>query len=93
MALMLALMMKKMLATLGIAAIGALAAKALGVALLALLIASLIGIKKLAETSQDDGGGGGHHVQYVTAEHHRQKREIDNELPLPYRGWAKHSKI
>lgn len=87
---MLALMMKKMLATLGIAAIGALAAKALGIALLAFLLASLIGIKKLAESPHDDGG---HRVQYVTAhtEHHRQKREIDNELPLPYRGWARHS--
>lgn len=82
---MLGMMMKKMLIALGIGAVGALAAKALGVALLALLLAGAIGLKKLSESNHDDGG---HHVQYVSApaDHHRKRREIDEDLPLPYRG-------
>lgn len=87
MVLITALMMKKMLAVLGMGAVAAMAAKALGVALLALLLSALIGLKKLTESNQDESS---HHVQYVTAhqEHHRLRRGIDDDLPLPYRGWT-----
>lgn len=78
-----ALMMKKMLAALGMGAVAVMAAKALGVALLALLLSALVGVKKLSESGHDEGS---HHVQYVTAEHHRRKRH--NEQPLPYRAWG-----
>lgn len=74
-----ALMMKKLLAALGMAAIAALSAKALGVATLALILSMLLGIKKLSEPVND--------VKYHT-EHHRKRREVDNEMPLPYRGWT-----
>lgn len=79
-------MMKKMLAALGMGAIAALAAKALGVAMLALLLSSLMGLKKLSEPRHD--------VQYVHGgEHHRKRRAVsadavDDQVPLPYRGWA-----
>lgn len=84
-----ALMMKKMLAALGMGAVAVMAAKALGVALLALLLSALVGVKKLTESGHDEGS---HHVQYVTAEHHRRKRQNQmfdqQQTPLPYRGWA-----
>lgn len=82
--------MGKMIGALGLAGIGALAMKALGVSTLALLLAAIIGIKKLAESGHDDGG---HHVQYVTAhaDHHRKRREIDEIIPLPYKGWTHYS--
>jgi hypothetical protein len=78
---MMGLMMGKMMAALGFGGVGALALKALGVSMMALMLASIIGIKKLSE----GGGGGEHHVQYVTADHHRKRREVDEEVPLPYR--------
>jgi Protein of unknown function (DUF1676) len=79
--LMMGLMMGKMMAALGFGAVGAMALKALGVSMMALMLASIIGIKKLSE----GGGGGEHHVQYVSADHHRKRREVDEEVPLPYR--------
>lgn len=72
-------MMKKLLAALGMGAIAALSAKALGVATLALILTLLLGIKKLAEPVNE--------VKYHT-EHHRKRREIDADIPLPYRGWV-----
>ena len=50
-----------MLAALGLGAVGALALKALGVSLAALLLAGLVALKKLTE----GGGGGDHQVHYV----------------------------
>lgn len=45
----------------GLAGVGALALKALGVSLAALLLAGIVGLKKLTE----GGGDGGHQVHYV----------------------------
>lgn len=80
-------MMSKMMAAIGMGAIGALAAKALGVALMALMLAALVGLKKLTEHGHDDGGS--HQVKYIMAhgDDHRRKRAIDDDIPLPYRGW------
>lgn len=50
-----------MLAALGLGAVGALALKALGASLAALLLAGLVALKKLTE----GGGDGGHQVHYV----------------------------
>lgn len=51
-----------MLAAVGLGAVGALALKALGVSLAALLLAGLVALKKLTE----GGGDGGHQVHYVS---------------------------
>lgn len=51
----------KMMATMGLGGVGALAAKALGVSMMALMLAGIVGLKKLAE----GGGDGGHSVHYV----------------------------
>lgn len=45
----------------GLAGVGALAMKALGVSLAALLLAGIVALKKLME----GGGDGGHQVHYV----------------------------
>ncbi|XP_055677160.1 uncharacterized protein LOC129786284 [Lutzomyia longipalpis] len=85
MVMMMGMMMAKMMAALGLGGVGALAMKALGVSMMALMLAAIIGIKKLAESGHDDGG---HHVQYVTAhDHHRKRREVRRNLDMPYRGW------
>lgn len=49
------------MATMGLGGVGALAAKALGVSMMALMLAGIVGLKKLA----DGGGDGGHSVHYV----------------------------
>lgn len=79
-----ALMMKKFLAALGMGAIAALSAKALGVAMIALLLSALMGLKKLSDPHEGHG--------------HRKRRDIDATMQrpdvdeataaLPYRGWA-----
>lgn len=67
-----------------------LALKALGVSMLALMLSAIIGLKKLSE----GGGDSGHHVQYVTSDHRRKRRDLqqeefdENVIPLPYRGWT-----
>lgn len=45
----------------GLAGVGALALKALGVSMMALMLAAVAGLKKLTE----GGGDGGHQVHYV----------------------------
>lgn len=86
--MIMSLMMGKMMAALGLGGVGALAMKALGVSMMALLLAGIVGIKKLAESGHDDG----HHVQYITAHesHHRKRRQVENDddIPLPYKGWV-----
>ncbi|XP_059610899.1 uncharacterized protein LOC132257873 [Phlebotomus argentipes] len=90
MVMMMGMMMAKMMAALGLGGVGALAMKALGVSMMALMLAAIIGIKKLADGSGHDDGG--HHVQYVTAhDHHRKRREVRRNLDMPYRGWKQHS--
>lgn len=49
------------MAALGLGGVAALALKALGVSLLALMLAGIVALKKLAE----GGGDGGHQVHYV----------------------------
>ncbi|XP_055715321.1 uncharacterized protein LOC129809470 [Phlebotomus papatasi] len=87
MVMMMGMMMAKMMAALGLGGVGALAMKALGVSMMALMLAAIIGIKKLAEGGGHDDGG--HHVQYVTAHdhHHRKRRDVQSNLDMPYRGW------
>ncbi|XP_015173239.1 PREDICTED: homeobox protein Wariai-like [Polistes dominula] len=91
--MILALMMGKMLATMGFGALGLLTLKALMVSGLALMLSIIIAVKKLASGGDD---GGGHHVVYAqeVGHHHRKKRSFTNEdenneiLDLPYRGYA-----
>lgn len=80
--MMMGLMMAKMMGALGFAGVGALAAKALGVSMMALLLSAIVGLKKLAE----GGHGGGH------SDHHRRRRDLSSEAEskgdfLPYRAW------
>lgn len=49
------------MAAMGLGGVGALAMKALGVSMMALMLASIVGLKKLSE----GGGDGGHSVHYV----------------------------
>ncbi|XP_037811247.1 uncharacterized protein LOC119603315 [Lucilia sericata] len=99
----LGLMMSKMMAVMGLGGIGALAMKALGVAMTALMMAAMVGVKSLANQGHESS----HSVQYVSADghHHRRRRRSNNhniniatvsekdvkmELPsLVYRGWQK----
>lgn len=50
-----------MMAALGLGGVGALALKALGVSMLALMLAAIVALKKLTEGH----GDGGHQVHYV----------------------------
>lgn len=94
--LAMALMFGKMMAVLGLGGIGALAMKALGVAMVALLMAGMLGLKTAAQQGHETS----HSISYVTGEghhHKRRRRAADNiqvvteqrhQLPLPYRGWT-----
>lgn len=86
MVMMMGMMMAKMMGALGFAGVGALAAKALGVSMMALLLSAVVGLKKLSE----GGHGGGH------SDHHRRRRDLAEEWSkanqfdfLPYRAWFK----
>lgn len=87
MVLVMGMMMAKMMAALGFGGIAAIAAKALGVAMMALMLSAIIGVKKLSEHGGDDGG---HHVSYVSiphhGEHHRRRREAGGDA-YAYRAW------
>jgi hypothetical protein len=50
-----------MMAAMGLGGVGALALKALGVSMMALMLAGIVALKKLTE----GGGDGGHSVHYV----------------------------
>lgn len=71
-------MFASMLGALGIGGVGLLAMKALTVSAMALLLAAVVGVKKLA-SGHDDGGG--HHVIHAD---HRKKREAAN---IAYDAW------
>lgn len=78
------LMMGKMMAALGIGGVGLLAMKALMVSALALMLAVIIGLKKLVSHDHDDGG---HTVIHATAHgghEHRKKREAAD---MAYQAW------
>ncbi|XP_062124263.1 uncharacterized protein LOC133837497 [Drosophila sulfurigaster albostrigata] len=90
--LAMALMFGKMMAVLGLGGIGALAMKALGVAMVALMLAGMVGLKSAAQQGQESS----HTISYVTGEGHHHKRrrraagriQIVSEEPSPYRGWT-----
>uniref|UniRef100_A0A2A4J538 Osiris 5 n=1 Tax=Heliothis virescens TaxID=7102 RepID=A0A2A4J538_HELVI len=78
---LLGLMFAKALGAIGIGGLGLLTMKALAASALALMLAAIVGVKKLA--SHD--GGEDHQVIYAGHHgHHRRRRDI---TPLPYRGW------
>ncbi|EDW24280.1 GL24057 [Drosophila persimilis] len=93
MILAMALMFGKMMAVLGIGGIGALAMKALGVAMVALMMAGMLGLK----TAAQHGGESSHSISYVTGEGHHHKRRrrstmqkpvaVAGQQPMAYRGW------
>uniref|UniRef100_A0A1B0B2W2 Osiris 16 n=1 Tax=Glossina palpalis gambiensis TaxID=67801 RepID=A0A1B0B2W2_9MUSC len=70
--MMMAVMFSKMMAVMGIGGVGALAMKALGVAMTALVLAGIIGMKSLMSHGHESS----HSVQYLTADghHHRRRR-------------------
>lgn len=68
--MMMGLMMGKMMAALGFGGVATLALKALGASLAALMLSSIVGLKKLSDTGHHEN-----HVQYVTADHRRRKRD------------------
>ncbi|XP_034659941.1 uncharacterized protein LOC117896042 [Drosophila subobscura] len=86
MLLAMALMFGKMMAVLGLGGIGALAMKALGVSMVALMMAGMLGLK----TAAQQGGESSHSISYVTGEghhHKRRRRRATLQQPLAYRGW------
>ncbi|KAH8312512.1 hypothetical protein KR044_011139 [Drosophila immigrans] len=92
MILAMALMFGKMMAVLGLGGIGALAMKALGVAMVALMMAGMLGLKSAAQ----QGNESSHSISYVTGEGHHHKRrrraagriQVVSEQSSPYRGWT-----
>ncbi|KAM8705246.1 hypothetical protein ACLKA7_009671 [Drosophila subpalustris] len=93
--LAMALMFGKMMAVLGLGGIGALAMKALGVAMVALMMAGMVGLKTAAQQGHETS----HSISYVTGEGHHHKRRrreakagvqivSEQHQPLPYRGWS-----
>lgn len=64
-------MLAKTMAALGFGGVALLAMKALGASLAALMLSSIVGLKKMSEQGHHES-----HVQYVTADHHRKKRNI-----------------
>ncbi|XP_067619152.1 uncharacterized protein Osi5 [Eurosta solidaginis] len=85
--LAMAMMFGKMMAVMSLGGIGALALKALGVAMAALMTAGLLGLKSMMK-----GNESSHSVSYVTASeghHHRRRRRSSfyDPLNLAYRGW------
>ncbi|XP_073820271.1 osiris 5 [Musca autumnalis] len=70
--MLMAVMFSKMMAVMGLGGLGALAMKALGVSMMALMMAALVGVKSLASQGHEST----HSVQYVTADghHHRRRR-------------------
>ncbi|XP_002038531.2 uncharacterized protein LOC6614077 [Drosophila sechellia] len=85
MLLAMALMFGKMMAVMGLGGIAALAMKALGVSLVALMMAGMLGLK----TAAQHGGESSHSISYVTGEghHHKRRRRSSGQQPLAYRGW------
>ncbi|XP_016995829.1 uncharacterized protein Osi5 [Drosophila takahashii] len=87
MLLAMALMFGKMMAVMGLGGIAALAMKALGVSLVALMMAGMLGLK----TAAQHGGETSHSISYVTGEghghHHKRRRRSTGQQPLAYRGW------
>ncbi|EDV48000.1 uncharacterized protein LOC6552954 [Drosophila erecta] len=85
MLLAMALMFGKMMAVMGLGGIAALAMKALGVSLVALMVAGMLGLK----TAAQHGGESSHSISYVTGEghHHKRRRRSSGQQPLAYRGW------
>ncbi|EAT37361.1 AAEL010628-PA [Aedes aegypti] len=100
MILLMKVMMSKMLGALGFGAVAALAMKALGVSMMALVMAGVIGLKKLADGGGDhkgrqnhdadiqvlDGGYGDHYDRVSSV---RRRRSLSN---LAYRGWTEEVK-
>lgn len=76
------LMMAKMMAALGIGGVGLLAMKALMVSALALMLATVIGLKKLVSSDHEEG----HTVIHATAHghEHRKRREA---AEMAYHAW------
>ncbi|XP_030371682.1 uncharacterized protein LOC115621972 [Scaptodrosophila lebanonensis] len=98
-----ALMFGKMMAVMGLGGIGALALKALGVAMMALMMAGILGLKTAAQHGHETS----HTVSYLTGEghHHRRRRRrrsagttqvviTEGQRPLaatlPYSAWLQH---
>ncbi|XP_026734670.1 uncharacterized protein LOC113498731 [Trichoplusia ni] len=78
------MMFAKALGAIGIGGLGLLTMKALAASALALMLAAIVGVKKL--TSHE--GGEDHQVIYAGHHgHHRRRREV---TPLPYRGWKEY---
>lgn len=64
----------------------------LQVSALALMLSTILGIKKLASSGHEESG---HQVIYAGHHdsHHRKRRStFDNQIPLPYRGWVEYIK-
>ncbi|XP_017861981.1 PREDICTED: uncharacterized protein LOC108613170 [Drosophila arizonae] len=98
--LAMALMFGKMMAVLGLGGIGALAMKALGVAMVALMMAGILGLKAASQQGHESS----HSISYVTGEghHHKRRRRATNIVQeqqqeqqeqqpqrLAYRAWLR----
>ncbi|XP_062705633.1 uncharacterized protein LOC115267375 [Aedes albopictus] len=106
MILLMKVMMSKMLGALGFGAVAALAMKALGVSMMALVMAGVIGLKKLADGGGDnkgrqnydadiqvlDGGYGGDHYDRVDSSAVQRRRRRRSPSLAPYRGWTEEEK-
>ncbi len=72
---------------LAIAGLYVLAGKALIVSKIALLLAGIIGLKKIVSQKQ---GGGGHSPGWSSGGSSGWERSIDEQQQLAYRGYPKH---
>lgn len=79
------LMMGKMMAAMGLGGVGLMAMKALMVSAVALVLALVVGLKKMH--SDDDGGG--HTVVHAGhGDYHRKRREASE---MAYKAWEEYN--
>lgn len=86
--IVLGLMMGKMLAALGIGGVGLLALKALMVSALALMLSTIIGLKKLVHSGHEEHGHTVIHASHGHGHEYRKKREAAAEMA--YKAWQEY---
>ncbi|XP_053698683.1 uncharacterized protein LOC128745635 [Sabethes cyaneus] len=102
--MMMGVMMSKLLGAIGFGSVAMLAMKALGVSIIALVMSTIIGLKKLTEGSGDSKGRQDSNIRVTAGEPihrngyddygvgNRKRRRRRSTEHLPYRGWSENSK-
>ena len=87
--MMMGLMMGKMMAALGFGGVSLLAMKALAVSMMALMLAGILGLKKLTEHGKGRNNDDGSSVESLFDNYPRRRRGVERVVQGPYRGWTK----